>query len=332
MRRMRIIGVTWVTALAAAAAPAATDQALEAPGLCEASAVLAAPWSPSLVLVADNEVDDRLFAFAREGERLVYRYAVQLPREGRPHDAEALTAVGGQLLVVGSHGPSKRGEPKPKRARMALYAPDGAQGTLRLVRGLDGAAVLDAARRDRARCPGLLFVSPPPALAERVCAVLAAAAPQIEGAVAVAAAETAVPRVWLGLRTPLLDGSAVLLRLAAGLDALRFDAVALVDLEGRGIRDLASTGEFVAGIAGPAADGSSGWSLWRVKRDALRDGARLVPARGEALPDGAEGLLALPAGAIVVVDTERPGGGGAACVAPARQRFVPWPEDAGAAR
>jgi hypothetical protein len=332
MRRMRVVRAAWVAALAAAALPAATDRTMEAPGLCEASAALVAPWSSSLVLVADNEVDDRLFAFAREGNQLVYRHALPLPRGGRPHDTEALAAVGGQLLVVGSHGPSKRGEPKPKRARMALYAPEGPQGPLRLVRGLDGAAVLDAARRDPARCPELLFTRPPPPQAERVCLTLAATPPQIEGAVAVTGTAAKSPRVWLGLRTPLVDGSAILLRLAAGLDALRFDAVALVDLGGRGIRELAPAGEFVAGIAGARSDGVSGSRLWRVAWEALRDGARLAPGWGEALPDGAEGLLALPAGAIVVVDTERPGGGDAACVAPARQLFVPWPADAGAAR
>ena len=309
-------------------AQASSDAPLVAPALCEASAALAAPWDPALVLVADNEVDEQLFAFAHEGERLVFRRALALPKEGRPHDTEALAAVGGQLLVVGSHGPSRSGEPKPKRARLAFYEPDGAGGALRLVRALDDAARLDAARRNLAACVDGLFVSPAPLQAGAVCRALVAGAPQFEGAAALSGPDGGAPRVWLGLRTPLVEGQAVLLRLTPGLEQLRFDAVALADLEGRGVRELAVSGGTLAGIAGQPTDGGPPPRLWLTPAAGLRDGATLAPRWGETLPHGAEGLLLVPGGAIVVVDVNRAGGGASACSGPARQLFVRWPEDA----
>lgn len=330
---MRPSWVPWAAfACLTAPALASPDAPLVAPSLCEASAAIAAPWDPGLVLVGDNEVDDQIFAFAREGERLVFRRALALPKEGRPDDIEALAAVGGQLLVVGSHGPAKSGEPRPRRARLAFYGPDGAGGSLRLVRALDDAARLDAARRDPAACLATLFVSPAPAQAGAVCRALVAAAPQVEGAAAFAGPGSAAPRVWLGLRTPLVEGRAVLLRLTPDLEQLRFDAVALADLAGRGVRELAVNGETLAGIAGDRADGGASSRLWQVSLSDVFDGARLAPSWGEVLPDDAEGLLPLAAGAIVVVDVERTGGGSTPCSAPARQLFVAWPKPGGAAR
>lgn len=307
---------------------ASSDVPLDAPSLCEASAALAAPWDPGLALVADNEIDEQLFAFSRNGERLVFRRALALPKEGRPHDTEALAAVGSQLLVVGSHGPSRSGEPKPKRARLALYAPDGAGGVLRLVRALDDAARLDAARRNVAACLAGLFVSPAPRQAEAVCRALVAGAPQVEGATTFAGPGGATPRVWLGLRTPLVEGRAVLLRLAPELEELRFDAIALADLDGRGVRELAISGDMLAGIAGHPADGGPPPRIWLSPAAELRDGATLAPRWGETLPQGAEGLLPIPGGAIVVTDVNRAGGGASACAGPARQLFVSWPSEA----
>ena len=72
-------------------------------------------------------------------------------------------------------------------------------------------------------CLSALFVSPPPALAREVCAALLQAERQasparcetfnIEGAVGVPN-ESGADRLWLGLRSPLVEGHAVLLRLA----------------------------------------------------------------------------------------------------------------------
>ena len=330
---MRRSWVSWAAfTCVPASALAASEVPLLAPSLCEASAVLAAPWDAGLVLVGDNEVDDQLYAFAREGERLVFRRSIPLPKEGRPHDIEALAAVAGQLLVVGSHGRARNGEPKPKRARLAFYAPGGAGDALRLVRALDDAARLDAARRDPAACLAALFVSPAPAQAGAVCRALVAAAPQIEGAAAFAGPGSAAPRVWLGLRTPLVEGRAVLLRLTPDLEQLRFDAIALADLGGRGVRELAVSGGMLAGIAGDGGDGGAPSRLWLVPLSDVRDGAALAPNWGEVLPGDAEGLLPLAAGAIVVVDVERTGGGSTPCSAPARQLFVTWPKERVAGR
>jgi hypothetical protein len=114
----------------------------------------------------------------------------------------------------------------------------------------------------------------------------------LEGAVAVNQGEES--RVWIGLRSPQAEfGSgppkAVLLRMAA-LDRFEFNAAALVDLNGRGIRELSESGEWIWGIAGPAEDSDAEFSLWRFPKSKLEAGAVIKPEIVRQLPASSEGL------------------------------------------
>ena len=74
----------------------------------------------------------------------------------------------------------------------------------------------------------------------------------VEGAVAVPDA-SGKPRIWLGLRAPLVGKRAVLLRVAplgATKQRLTFDDIATIDLGGQGIRELTSSEGWIWGIAG----------------------------------------------------------------------------------
>ena len=132
----------------------------------------------------------------------------------------------------------------------------------------------------------------------------------VEGAASVAAIDGA-RRTWLGLRAPLVHGKAVLLRLAtlggASEKRIRFDGIALVDLAGKGIRELTTAGGSLWGIAGsvPDSDTDKGF-LWRVAESALQSGATIMgPDKiGEPLPPTSEGLVVQPEArrAIILVD------------------------------
>ena len=134
----------------------------------------------------------------------------------------------------------------------------------------------------------------------------------VEGAVAVPDA-SGKPRIWLGLRAPLVGKRAVLLRVAplgTTTQRLTFDDIATIDLGGKGIRELTISEGWIWGIAGCVPDCSEPSHLWRVKADALRSGAAIASVefvKGGELPPGAEGLVIQSAAkrAIVLVDGDK---------------------------
>jgi len=321
----RVGFVSIVAAVAAAGDPASPPVELElvAPSLCEASAAVGAPWDAGLILVADNEIDDRLFAFAVEDDRLAFRSLVPLQGGSRSRDVEALAAWGGGVVVIGSHGDSKRGEIKPKRSRLGFYGPPSAEGALQPVRSLDNAAIMAAARREVSECVALLFTVPLPGSARELCSAWGREPPQFEGAVTLPGDGQEAPRLWLGLRAPLLGGRALLLRLQDGAGAFRFDGIASIDLGGLGIRELALRGDRLLGIAGPADDRPGRFRLFDMPLpQATGEDAHPVRWLGE-LPTNSEGLVPVRGGVIALLDVNRPGGGDSACPGSARQAFLP---------
>jgi hypothetical protein len=115
----------------------------------------------------------------------------------------------------------------------------------------------------------------------------------LEGAVAVQ--QGGRNRVWAGLRSPLVEfgngaNKAVLLGMADS-GQFEFNAAALLDLGGRGVRELAESGEWIWGIAGPAQSGNAPFSLWRFRKSELKDGAVITPELVRRLPDSSEGLV-----------------------------------------
>lgn len=322
----------------------------EAP-LCEASGALWVACEDAArrcLLVADNERRDALFLFDIDGDRLVNQRPV--PLRG-PHgvaaikDAEGLAGLGDDVVVIGSH--SRR-----------TWDTDGPRCTLdaqRLAFGRfawrDGAlvgspvrtALDDWQRLLRApACRQHLIAPATPAgaaLADPLCAVIeegqaraehsragCAQGMNFEG-VAVLGDAAATARVWLGLRGPRLDdGRAVLLRLAS-LDALRFDAVATLALAGDGVRDLAAAGDWLWILSGPSADAQDVATLWRVRADALRDGAALRPEIVQRdLPPFSEAIALAPDGsgaAFLLVDGDEERGPGDANGCPIAARYLP---------
>jgi hypothetical protein len=316
-------------------APAAAggERRLGQAPLCEASAAAVAGWDRQLVLVADNEVDDRLFTFrvAADGS-LEDQHELILPGSEHPADIEALATAGDRLLVVGSHGRNARCERRPKRERLQILVWDDDGGSLREHRLLDNEVLLEQALTSVTSCLERLFVSPEPVHARAVCSAWVsaqrAANPErcippldIEGAATLAPpGEQADARFWLGMRQPRVDGNAILVRLLADPVELRFDGVVLIPHGDRGIRDLCSCGEYLWAILGPGAPSFASSSLWRAPSSAIVPGAVVAgEVVADELPPSTEGLLLRDGALIAITDGAEPSARGQLCERPATQ-------------
>jgi hypothetical protein len=269
----------------------------------------------SCLLVGDNEEEKDLFLYrVRETEQVLEpagkrRFRVRFP--GKVGDIEAMATLGArEVLVFGSYSRDRSCDPKGSRRRF-LHA-----------RFEDGELVSEGAglvKSKKISCARLLGnVASSDLTVDAACSAIdkaegaadeaaevrtehrrraeeeceAAGAFNLEGAVALDTGRG--KEVWIGLRSPLAahqqgPDKAILLRMS-GLDRFEFDTAALVDLEGRGIRGLAESGEWVWGIAGPAGRGDEPFSLWRFPKDKLEPGAMIRPEIVQPLPDSSEGL------------------------------------------
>lgn len=340
---MRVLAATALVAalIGAQVARAAT---------CEHSAARVVPCpagraAPACLLVGDNEVEDRLLLFSLDAEdRLTNETPIAIG--AKLGDIESIEVDGDRIWIVASHGRKRwrdeLGGGAEKQcpvaaSRLAIFAgtrtPAGTiSGTVTKTKKKAWAELL------RADCERELFQldaadAQGRALAQQACAAFAANdesanqrrdacenAFNVEGAAAIPGSD-GVRRLWLGLRSPTLDGKALLLRWQPG-DALRFDGVARVDLgAGRGVRDMAWSQDRLWLLAGPAADADgAAFALASAPVASLDSGAELAAKVAQAVRDQSEGLAILPDGrrAGIVTDGAQGDPAGAACkVAPA---------------
>lgn len=285
-------------------------------GLCEASG---AAFVGEALFVVDDDRPHTLFRLRRDPSTpgaLVADGTVPLA-DGGPDDLEGLTPLRDALVATGSFGRSRTCKVRPERARLLLWP--AARPTEARARELPHLA--EALQSERA-CLEALFVTPPPEGAAGLCRVLVEAerganrqsCPTLNVEAIVADPAGAL---WLGLRRPLLDGRAVLVRVAPGASLLRFDAVATLSLGRRGLRDAAVDGGNLLLLAGPVDDGPELFTLESVPLTALVPGAALTPAsKGRSLPRGAEALAPAPDGLWVLTDGGRVDKDDAACRTP----------------
>ncbi len=311
---------------------------LGAAPLCEGSAALALPTGA--VLVADNEVKDTLFVFTPQPDGLLthqqaHRFADE--KRQRVDDIEAMTFVGEEVLVVGSHSRKKWSEQgcrtDSERRRLSWVRVDG-EGATSLARVRTSDEEWAEAMGSTARCQAVLFGGAGGADVQAACGALVAAEQAADSATGCGrtlniegALTDAAGRVWLGLRAPVdPEQGAMLLRLPEDIrdrTAIAFDAVAWVALpDGSGVRELRMDGERILGIAGPAQDSAAPFLLWQAPASALSPGAHLSAAPLQTLPSSSEGLVRQGDDLLIVIDGREPEGG-AACDAPSQQLIVP---------
>ena len=318
--------------------------------LCEASG---AAWVPCetgasrCLLVADNENEHELFLFDVAGVTLSGQRAVPLRAPAGSaaiKDAEGLAGVGDRIFVVGSH--SRRSWDKTPPActldeqRLAFGLFDWRDGVL--TRTPVRTALAEWQRLLQAdECRRSLIVptgAASSALAGRLCDAIAAGQAvaeqsregcaqgvNVEGVAAVPSTGGAPPRIWFGLRGPLLGERAVLLRLAS-METLRFDALVTLDLHGDGVRDLAVADGSLWILAGPSADFQQAGTLWRLPLTELRDGTALSPALAiPGLPPFSEAIAVDPesGAAFLLVDGDEENGPGDGNGCPIAARYLP---------
>jgi hypothetical protein len=265
---------------APAAAPPSPAAATPAPAPLPTTGVLAGlceasaivPWGGGY-LVGDNETEGALHRFGPD-----LAATGPLPLGAVVEDIEALAVLpDGGLLVVGSQGANKNGKRKPNREQVLVL----------------GAAPVTP---DLSGCPE--------------CGP-ARALPPKEGGLSIEGAAYWGAHLWLGVRSPLRDGKALLLRMEGDPRvALSVAEVVPVDLGGLGVRDLVPDGVGMLVLAGPTGGGDGAHRLYRL--DVPTAPPKLVR---DGLPSSAEGLLVEPGGLLVVTDGD--GKPGAPCAAPA---------------
>lgn len=234
------------------------------------------------ILVGDNETETQVFRFDQRFSALP-----PLRLSAEIEDIEALVALPeGGLWVVGSQSANKKGEREPLREQVMV------QGQAPITPDLSACGPCEAAR-------GL---------------------PPKQGGLSVEGAASWQGSLWLGLRSPLVEGKALLLRMEG--DPARGLVVAEqvpVDLAGQGVRDLAVVDGALWILAGPTGAGPGEHQLYRL--NTLGEAPTLLPTR---LPAGAEGVVADGKGSLIVV-TDGDGQPGSACAAPATWTRLPLP-------
>jgi len=321
LARLALVGISWLASPCVLAADPPLP--LRYP-TCEPSAALVVSCigqPGSCLLVGDNETADALFVYAlAEGKPDVGSVRQIRLGSGGVEDIESMAKLDDKtLLLLASHSRNSACEIRGSRRRLMLVSDWGKapplQGSLSVTPELSAAALLG---RNAASTPVLQAVGAAIDRAEALAdsaakqkdafACEAAAAFNIEGTVAIPG-PAGEARVWVGLRSPLVKYAgktwAALLRLERP-DVLGFDQAVLLDLGGRGVRELTLDGDWLWGIAGGPGDARNNSVLCKLRLGELQPDARLHPRIVRDLPESSEGLAFVGAGqAVVLIDGDR---------------------------
>jgi hypothetical protein len=307
--------------------------------VCEPSAVVRIPCPNSdgdRLLVGDNETKESLFLYPITSNNLEATVQKELSLGGTEiSDIEAITELGkNRILIFGSHSHNSQCEIKKNRQRFlqaqvlsesikpisnaiqtdkinsqTLFTPEALKTNKMLqvvAQAIDEAEKsADLAQGDRKACQK-------------------ANAFNVEGAVAVSQGGVA-SEVWLGLRSPLISAEgkawAALLKLK-NLDRYQFEQVVLLDLGGRGIRELTKEGNSIWGIAGGPEDGKDNFVLWKLPIGKLKPNVKVHPEIVQALPASSEGLAIVEKKAYILIDGDS-GKSGSNCQIPGKFIEIP---------
>jgi len=324
--------------------------------LCEASAALIVDCpgsSGSCLLVGDNEKESSLFWFKLDDKPLhsAKQHEIKLKRH-MIGDIEALAKLhDGPIVVFGSHSRNTSCVDIPERRTFGVI--DHLTKESPIVKSIGPTPI---------NCEALFGSYPPEeSLINAACQAIKSAeddannarndkpkcneakAYNAEGAVNVSKSKK--PDIWIGLRAPLLPNHpidkdrsnlAMLLHLQ-DLDHYRFDRVAVLDLGGRGIRELAYTDDGVVWvIAGPPhdlgkkeskkpwlKDQKAPFQLMRFQAAELNTNKIIVPEQLQELPPSSEGLAVYGETIFVLRDGDKPGEDKDQCAAHARYLKLP---------
>ncbi len=229
--RMRLpLGLVLIgCAGAASPAPSSTPERVDFTGTCDASG--AVPLGHDLFIVGDDEDNVlRVYDATRGGAPVAHADLSAVLSSGALEiDIEAATRLGEFALFIASHARTKQGEPAPARLRLfATTAPPG--GDPITVVGSSDQLLVAILAEPMFAALGIGDASMlPPGTGSGL---------NIEGMTA-----RAEGGVWIGFRSPTLNGRAIVLPLLDPMAFIRggpaqFGAPVLLDLGGAGIRSL----------------------------------------------------------------------------------------------
>ena len=293
--------------------------------VCEPSAVVKVTCSEkkgNCLLVGDNEQNKSLFLYSFSSNALESSVQSELALDKKVSDIEAIAKLeNNKVLVFGSHSRNSTCKIKDKRRRFLQAELSANQlqpiGTVVkypekdvklqskiLFDGLDTSnnKILNAVSKaiDQAEEKADQAIDDKTACED-------ANAFNAEGAVTIP--DNSSFKTWIGLRSPLvsLDAKnyAVLLQMA-NLDSYQFNAAALIDLDGKGIRELTFDNNSIWGIAGGPKDGEDNFVLWKLPSESVKPNAILKPEIVRELPLSSEGLAIIKDTAYVVIDGDTP--------------------------
>ena len=300
--------------------------------VCEPSAVVKVTC-PELggncLLVGDNEQNEALFLYKVSSNGLDSNRQRELALEKKISDIEAIAKLDdNKVLIFGSHSRNSKCEVKTKRQRFLQAKLSGNQletigelvkspqinskvlfGELDLNNNKVLSMVSRAIDEAEKKADEAMILNTDD---QRKKACQEANAFNAEGAVTVPH-NSSVSKVWIGLRSPLVSqpslNYAILLRMANPdkYDKYQFDGAALLDLEGRGIRELTFAHNWIWGIAGGPKDGQDNFKLWRISAESLKPNTILKPeivrvSEDGKLPPSSEGLAIVDETAYVLID------------------------------
>lgn len=285
--------------------------------LCEPSAAVSITCpddhSKACILVGDNEIKNKLFYFPIKSEKLETKKQMVLPLDGfEIQDIESITQSDkNNFLIFGSHSRNKKCKIKKSRLRFAYVRIS--ENGLKLNKFVQTKSIKSINLFDSIQDSNNPFL-------EKVKTVIdnsEIAANKSEGneeeckkvnSFNIEGSIYIQDNYWIGLRSPLVEWKgkkyAILLKLR-NLDKLNFDATILLDLEGRGIRELSTNGVFMYGIAGGPEDGKNNFVLWKLPLSSLKKNAILKPTILKNLPKSSEGLAFHNSTIFILIDGDK---------------------------
>lgn len=276
-------------------------------GLCDASAVV--QLGEHIVVATDetNDAGHNVLWIYRLGEPDGHTVdlTAALGAQQAEADLEGVADIGGRLFWIGSHGANAKGKAKP--ARRVLFATDVqmfANGPRLSVVGHAYRRLLDDLAAD-ARYAAFDLLG------------AAARAPETDNGLSIEGLAATGGTLLVGLRGPLFDGRALIVRLLNPQDVITgaagcFGEPLLLDLGGRGIRSLDERPDSHMAIVAGDPGGAGRFALFDWDGTAVRPGRDLD--LGDCRP---EGLSVAADGGLMFVSDD--GDARAGCGAPCKE-------------
>lgn len=276
--------------------------------LCEPSAVVKIACQnkdKNCLLVGDNEINDTVFVYPLDSDKLEAKKQQELSLKNvKISDIEAIANLANnQFIIVGSH--SRNGECQTKKSRRRWVQAKLSNNSIQPIEEIIQTPKIDSKilfnDADIESDNTIEAVAQAIDNAEKAANLAEGSREDcsttnhfnIEGVVAIND-DSAKSSIWMGMRSPLVtveDKKLAILLHLKNINSYQFDRVAVLDLGGRGIRELTLWQNDLWGIAGGPEDGLDNFVLWQFPIELLESNKIIEPQIVRPLPTSSEGLV-----------------------------------------